>query len=419
VQHKLTPIESLLGGGGKKNNSILILGLLVQIEEGKYYLEDLTGQVPVVFQDSIEVDGFFVTEQCILLVEGIFYDGHFYVDRLGNPLLETRETSLHAIQQQISHPYFAPRKNGVKNESLSFVILSDVCMDHPRVSQKLESIFAKFDKHSPLDIPCFILMGNFCTPHAHLIQQQHQMTQYSSSYNRTANAIDELVTLIEKFPNLSQHAHFCLIPGPTDYAVLGSAHLHVLPLPPITKVMRSTLSSINNRNVANLHHGSNPCRIRWAGKEIVIFRHDLLHLFQQNEVLGQKFNSTAVTDVDLPMSLDLDTNHHRLPQCRLVKTILDQGHLLPFPNQPLYWNYDSSLRLYPIPDAIILGGGGQTVPFHEVYGGCNVVHPGSLMNAALSNANTPTSSYAHFTLDKDSRSSQESDVDASSVDFLD
>lgn len=422
IQHKLTPIECLLGGGAggnRSNNSVLILGILIQIEEGQYYLEDQTGQVPVVFQDSVVIDGFFVTEQCILLVEGRFHDDMFLIDRLGHPLQETREISLQNIQQQVSHPLYASRKISNEINSSSFVVLSDVYLDQPRVLQQLESLFATYENFAIPRIPCFVIMGNFCSPTSHQPQQQNQQySQNSVGQGRTVSAIEELVTLITKFPRLAQYAHFCIVPGPNDYGVLGCSHLHVLPLPPLDKVMKSSISSISgSKNVAHLNYGSNPCRIRFSGQEIVVFRYDLLHLMQQNQVLLQR-NATS-TDVD--MTIDNDSNHHRQPHCRLVKTILDQGHLIPVSNVPLYWNYDSSLQLYPLPDALILGGDGPSSPYHEIYGGCQVIHPGSFVPTSSANTTSTGSSYAVFSPDGNSDADDElldSATEKSTVEFL-
>ena len=335
------------------------------------------------------MDGFFVTEFCILLVEGTYQNGIFYVSRLGQPLQEERQTSLHAIQQQLSHPYYQSTISSSSSSSLSlspFVILSDVHMDQPRVVQQLESLFATYENYSIHRLPCFVLMGNFCSPISHQSQQVQQQQQKSSYYDTSSNstsrivaAMEELMILIEKFPKLARWAHFCIIPGSNDYDFLGSSHLHILPYPPLDKVIRTSITSISaSKNITNLQYGSNPCRIRYAGYEIVAFRYDLLHLMQQNQLVTQK--KIENLELDLSSSMD-DTddnneNHHRLPHCRLVKTILDQGHLIPVSNVPIYWNYDSALRLYPLPDALILGGDMNTNPYHEIYGGCQVIHPG-------------------------------------------
>lgn len=54
---KLTPLDSLLGGGpGKK----FILGLLTQLKEGVYYLEDPKTNVPLDITDATFSTGLFV-----------------------------------------------------------------------------------------------------------------------------------------------------------------------------------------------------------------------------------------------------------------------------------------------------------------------------------------------------------------------
>jgi DNA polymerase epsilon subunit 2 len=86
VTHNLTPIESLLGRAGVR----FLLGMIVQVEEGRYYLEDNTAQVPLdVSEAQILTDGF-LTEHCIVLVEGEMVDGVLHVHRMGNPIVETR-----------------------------------------------------------------------------------------------------------------------------------------------------------------------------------------------------------------------------------------------------------------------------------------------------------------------------------------
>jgi DNA polymerase epsilon subunit 2 len=351
AQAKLTPIESLLGKRSNASESLLLLGILIQIEEGHYYLEDPSGQVPVSFQAATAVDGFYVTEHCILLVEGSFQDDILYIHRLGHPLLETRKTSLAAIHQQISHPAYQLLRPRLQHQDTSFVILSEVKMDQPRVLQQLEGLLASYESCSPFSMPLFVLMGNF-----------------SSSLQGTADAMADLVALLSKFPSLASHAHFCIVPGPRDTPA------HCLPLPPLSKPR-------HHHKLAHLHMASNPCRIRWAGREMVIFCHNLLNLLQQRQIMLQSDISKTNDNTDTE---DEDISDHlRQPHCRLVKTVLDQGHLVPVAGVPIYWNYDHALRLYPLPDALILGGGDDTSGFDEIYGDCDVIHPGSLATQSI------------------------------------
>jgi len=62
-----------------------------------------------------------------------------------------------------------------------------------------------------------------------------------------------------------------------------------------------------------------------------------------------------------------------------IQTILDQGHLCPLQllSAPVFWQYDYALRLYPTPDALIIGNN-HVDQFNSVcVGGCDVMNPGS------------------------------------------
>lgn len=339
MQYKLTPIESLLGRQKQKSHkSLLLLGLLQQVEEGQYYLEDLTGQVPISFLHATVVEGFFVTEGNILLVEGAFQDGILYAQRIGHPLLEERHESMAVIQQQVRHPAFSMRHPMPSDSPL--VVLSDVQLDQPRVLQQLEALFASFEKYNPRSLPLFCLMGNFCS--------QFQL----HAGEQVRQCLEELAHLIARFPKLASNAHFCLVPGPND----GVGHVLPYSWP------KSLAKMACWNKIPNAHLTSNPARIRWKGRTMTLFRYNVLSLLQQRQI-------------SLPVAEDSDEIAN-VPHLRLVKTLLDQGHLLPIANAPIYWNYDHALRLYPLPDALILGSS-DSAAFHEVYGGVDAIHPGS------------------------------------------
>lgn len=336
AQAKLTPIESLLGKSS--TSTVLLLGVLIQLEEGRYYLEDPTGQVPLSLQQASVVDEFYVTESCILLVEGTFHEDTVIVHRLGHPLLEERKDSLSAIRKQISHPSYNLQSS--RSAEAEFVVMSDLELDRPGVLENLSSVLAIFGNKKTIHFPMFILMGNFST----------------TGFSGTKQALLDLLALIEKFPSLARHAHFCVVPGPRDVAFSN-----ILPLQP--------LKAPHDR-VRNLHCSSNPCRIRWGGREMVVFSHSILHLLQQRQL-------RLPSEID---GLDEENERMRQPHCRMVKTILDQGHLCPVAGVPIYWNYDHALQLYPLPDTLVFGGN-DCESFEEVYGNVDVLHPGSMANS--------------------------------------
>lgn len=332
TQFQLTPIESLLGQSTRE--AALLLGILVQMDDASYHLEDPTGHIRLEFSQAEAVDSFFVTEHCVLLVEGVVLDDVFYVHRLGQPLPEARVDSLRAIRQHVTHSRFQPLSpSSVADDAPPMLVFSDVALDQPKNMQMLERLFASYENASPARLPLFVLMGNFCsTP---------------SSKSACRALLEELAHLVSSFQNIAEHAHICLVPGPND----GSAQ--VLPLPPLSC---PTLA----QKVPHVHLATNPCRIEWNGQETVVFRHDLVALFQSQHI-----------------RLETKNNANEPPHCRLLKTILDQGHLVPVAGVPIYWNYDEALRLYPLPHNLILGGDASE-SYQEDYQDCRIVHPGSL-----------------------------------------
>jgi hypothetical protein len=83
-----------------------------------------------------------------------------------------------------------------------------------------------------------------------------------------------------------------------------------------------------------LHSRAHYCRIRFYTQEIVVFRADTFSRIRRHCV---------VPPVDTEPQLQ-----------QLVATICEQAHLCPLPLtvQPVYWDYDHALRLYPLPDVV-------------------------------------------------------------------
>lgn len=322
------------------------------MEEGRYYLEDHTAQVPMdLSQASVLTDGF-ILENCIVLVEGELIDGILHVHRLGNPIVENRPDSIDAIGLQNSDVFQSistiSQVEKLREQELQhgpegmFVILSDLHLDKSEVLEKLEILFNGYKDMDPL--PVFVFMGDFCSV---------PMSAARDGTKMVIGYYEELANLIAKFPRLASDARFLFVPGPNDPG-MGD----VLPRPPIPKHFTASLRS----KVSHAVFASNPCRIRFFTKELVFFRQDLIHKLRRNCILkpnaasGEEFVQHA------------------------VKTILDQGHLCPVPLSacPIYWQYDHALRLYPLPDAIILGD--RDDQFFETYAECDAINPGPFSN---------------------------------------
>ena len=95
VVHEISTIESLLGSKGIK----VLLGLLTQPEEGKFFLEDLTTTISLDLSQSVSPAAIF-TEGSIVIVEGRLHPSDqsvFCVTLVMMPPAETRETALNSM----------------------------------------------------------------------------------------------------------------------------------------------------------------------------------------------------------------------------------------------------------------------------------------------------------------------------------
>ncbi|KAL7471464.1 hypothetical protein ACHAXS_011823 [Conticribra weissflogii] len=386
----LTPVESLLGRSGRR----FLLGMIVQVEEGKYYLEDPTGQVPLNFSHaSLLTDGF-VTENCIVLVEGETIDGVLLVHNMGkymqhnettnenndknnynnknnnnnnnnvnithnsgNPIVENRSDAIHAIGLQNTDIFHSigslSELQKLRQQELqhgqdgTFVILSDVHLDNPTVIENIDKMLDGYSDFDPL--PIFVLMGNFTSkPLSGAADGTKAMISY----------YEDLANTIGKYPRMAKEGRFVFVPGRNDPGISG-----VLPRGPIPKYFTAALRS----KVKHALFVSNPCRIRYFTKEIVFFRDDLVSKLRRHSLLEPRDDD----DDDGGTSADLILSRHA------IKTVLDQGHLSPLPlsASPIYWQWDHALRLYPFPDALVVGD--RVRQFYENYEECDAVNPGA------------------------------------------
>lgn len=90
-------VHSVLGSTQRK----WVLGLLEQREDGHYYLEDNTISVKISFAqlEYVEPDAFF-TETCILLCEGKYDNGMFYLLKVFHPPLHANKAFKYKINEQ-------------------------------------------------------------------------------------------------------------------------------------------------------------------------------------------------------------------------------------------------------------------------------------------------------------------------------
>jgi len=331
---KIASIQSLLG---VSTETKFIMGCLSQLEDDRFYLEDLTGTVRVDLT-ACETDVGLFTENCIVIAEGqVRPDGVFEVIALLFPPSESSKQTRDATNAldffgagQVVRPTDIPELEAKEQERIGeqFVVFADVWLDQQRTFDRLEKIFGEYDSQE--EVPgLMVFMGDFTsTPFG---PAHYDFSGYAAGF-------DKLAELLEDYPRLRQESRFVFIPGPGDPGLSAA-----LPRPGLQPSVTGSMLA----KVPNAHFASNPAKIRYFSQDLVFFREDLQAKMRRN-------CKRPPDDSKLPEDTSAD--------CRplfqhLVSTLVQQAHLCPLPitQAPIYWQYDHALWLYPAPTCIFLG----------------------------------------------------------------
>ena len=342
---QLYRVEGLLGDSGLPDK-VIVLGILTRIKEGKVHLEDPTGYVELDLTNAVFHTGLFV-ENSLVLAEGLYDEKVFHVSAIGFPPPEPPSVT----RNYFGNVNFFGGSSSVcaksseklqamlaENEDAMFVFLSDVFLNDPRVMERLDTLFSGYSETPPT---AFVLMGDFSSAPYGPLANQNLRENFKS-----------LGELVSRYPDLVKNSQFLFVPGPQDP---GPGNL--LPRPPIPSVLTSDLTS----RVPTARFCSNPVRIRFCTREIVVFREDLLGKMCRQCV---KFPNSSV---------DLSTH--------FTKTLLSQAHLSPLPlhTLPVYWDFDHALQLHPLPDLVVIGD--KCDPFTVTSGETTVTNTGSFLRS--------------------------------------
>ncbi|KAM7250097.1 hypothetical protein ACFE04_021980 [Oxalis oulophora] len=354
---EISSIQSLVGQTGTR----WIMGVISQLEEGHFYLEDLTA--------SVEITTGFFSENTIIVAEGeMLINGIFQVLTCGFPPLEDRDKSfkitggLDFFGGGILTKEETLRLADIEKKAVNdmFVILSDIWLDNDeKVMERLQTVLDGFEGEEVVP-SLFVFMGNFCSRPCNIS---------NSSFSALRSQFGNLGKIIESHPRLKEHSRFLFIPGPND-----PGPSTVLPRRALPEYLTQELK----KHVPNAIFSSNPCRVKFYTQEIVFFRQDLLYKMRRSCLIPPSTEETQ------------DPFEH------LVATITHQSHLCPLPLivQPIIWNYDHCLHLYPTPHAIVLGDKSEQRAFK--YTGITCFNPGSFANDSTFVAYRPCTQEVEF-----------------------
>lgn len=253
-------------------HEVVILGLLSKFKEGKFYLEDPSGAIPIDLSEAKFHSGLY-TEGAFVLAEGSYNDGVLKVSGLGFPPPEPASSSRAYFGMQNywggpSKTLLKYSKRLLEYERLNFggtiIFLSDCWLDDSSVMEKLKKLFTGFDDAPPIAI---VMMGPF----------QKNKEGVSSLRSQFA----QLAEIIDSTFQLKNETDIVLVPDIED-----PTSANILPRPPLPTALVQDLLRKNKRIVLT----TNPCRLQYCTQQIVVCRMDLLRKLCRNTI---KFPDTG------------------------------------------------------------------------------------------------------------------------------
>lgn len=308
------------------------------------------------------------------------------------------------------------------------VIMGEVNLDNVKCLQALKKVLGCYAAEpaevSPMVV---VLIGNFVR-HAVLAGGGSGGSIEYKEY------FDSLASTLSEYPTVLQAATFIFVPGDNDpwASAYSAGAATVLPKKGVPELFTSrikrvfaaanaeTSTSGSEKTSGEAVWSTNPARLTLFGPahEVVFFRDDISGRFRRgalrfkpveaehtsvpkNEgdlepltpIIDQKpresmnvDHAVDVAESHVPASegkenSDQSLSDNLLTARKLVKTILDQGYLSPFPlsNRPVLWDYAGALQLYPLPSALVLVDP-EAPPFGLTYEGCHVMNSGPLLS---------------------------------------
>lgn len=133
------------------------------------------------------------------------------------------------------------------------VFLSEVWLDNVDVLDKLRIIIEGYSDDPPI---AFVLCGHFLSFPPNVMSAQ-----------KLKEGFNNLAKIIQQHPDIRKYSKFVFIPGPHD---LGTSN--ILPRGPLP----ATLLNDFIQAIPGTIFASNPCRIQYCTKEIIVAREDIL-----------------------------------------------------------------------------------------------------------------------------------------------
>ncbi|KAG5542651.1 hypothetical protein RHGRI_015705 [Rhododendron griersonianum] len=333
---EISPIQSLIGLTGRR----WVMGVISQLEDGHFYLEDLTAAVEINLSNAISSKCVVKTEAYYFTVQDLFSDNDRVCLRKHNSLSRRRNALGWYLSEQ--DPPLANMASGNRYWSLGhhehlhvlafFVeaigwVLVKTC-GFPPLENRDKSIsafpgidffgcgtltkeetlrFADMEKRA-VNYMFVVISDIWLDNKDTMTRLEEVLHEYekqdvvpslfifmgnfsslpcnlsSNSFSSLRSQFGELGQIIGACTNLMQQSRFLLIPGPDDPGPSTALPRCALP---------KYITEEFKKHIPNALFSSNPCRVKFCNQEIVFFRQDLLYRMRRSCLIRPSTEETS------------------------------------------------------------------------------------------------------------------------------
>ena len=316
------------------------------------------------------------------------------------------------------------------------IIVGDVHLDSTKTLQALSKVLSLYAAEPAEQTPMVVvLMGNFAHHAVMAGGSKNGSVEYKEYFDALASTLSDYPTMLQNTTFVFVPGNND--PWASSFSAGAATPIPQASVPELfgLRIRRAFAAanaeaerSIGKKTKGEAVWSTNPARLSLFGpaQEVVLFRDDMSSRLRRNAIRFRPLEKDSTTEPNGRTSkegsnatntisdkdaittsgsnaegetMDVDSAvvraESQIPSSRaenkpqfaisvdlqaarkLVKTVLDQGYLSPFPlsDRPVLWDYAAALHLYPLPTALILMDP-EAPPFVVSYQGCLVMNPG-------------------------------------------
>lgn len=367
--------------GSVERKEYSLFGMLSKLKEGEVYLEDGEDDILLCLddiEDPASIYGSPLTECSFVLVRGCLCIGgaggsktktnitsrlHFKPSWMSAPPPESRQATM--AKSSFPSPFkgspFHSNIDRIKalegrfkeGEAVSMIVVEECWLDSQRCMDALGNLLKEKVRNPPA---CLVLMGPFLKDGGCGGGNGTTTTTTTKTLESTIQELHRCFKDLSSLLSCYKETKIIIQPSAAD-----AFDISCLPRPSLPDVF------LHSFKEAGLHceMASSPARISFFSKEVLIYCEEISMKLKKENIFcgggsgfggfGNSNNNNSNNNSNNSNNNNNENNNHIDEP--IHTTLLAQAHLSPLPMsaQPIAWEMNHVLRMYPLPDILIIG----------------------------------------------------------------